>query len=64
MSINVKMIRTKVGLLNLAEELGKCIEGLSDDGSDDTFYRHKNAMEEGVLEARMERNCRRIIPAG
>jgi transposase InsO family protein len=59
MSINEKIIRTKVGLLNLAEELGNVSKACQMMGlSRDTFYRYKNAMEEGGVEALLDKNRR------
>ena len=59
MSINEKIIRTKVGLLNLAEELGNVSKACQMMGlSRDTFYRYKNAMEEGGMEALLDKNRR------
>ena len=44
MSIKEKIIRTKVGLLNLAEELGNVSKACQMMGlSRDTFYRYKSA---------------------
>ena len=59
MSINEKIIRTKVGLLNLSEELGNVSKACQMMGlSRDTFYRYKNAMEEGGMEALLDKNRR------
>ena len=53
------MIRTKVGLLNLAEELGNVSKACQMMVlSRDTFYRYKNAMEEGGMEALLDKNRR------
>lgn len=59
MSINEKIIRNKVGLLNLAEELGNVSKACQIMGlSRDTFYRYKNALEDGGVEALLEKNRR------
>lgn len=59
MNINDKIIRTKVGLLNLAEELGNVSKACQMMGlSRDTFYRYKNAVEEGGLEALLDKSRR------
>ena len=45
---NQKIIRHKVGLLNLAEELGNVSKACQMMGlSRDTFYRYRDAVEEG-----------------
>ena len=45
---NDKVIKHKVGLLNLAEELGNVSKAFQVMGlSRDTFYRYKAAVEEG-----------------
>jgi len=53
---NPKIIRHKVGLLNLAEELGHVSKACQVIGgitglSRDTFYRYRDAVEEGGVEA-------------
>lgn len=59
MSINEKIIRTKVGLLNLAEELGNVSKACQVMGlSRDTFYRYKSAMQEGGVEALIDKSRR------
>lgn len=65
-----KIIKHKVGLLNLAEELGNVSKACKVMGlSRDTFYRYKSAAEEGGIDALFERNRRqpniknRIDPA-
>ena len=59
MSINEKIIRTKVGLLNLAEELGNVSKACQMMGlSRDTFYRYKNAMEDGGVDALLDKSRR------
>ena len=50
-----KIIKHKVGLLNLAEELGNVSRACKVMGlSRDTFYRYKSAVEEGGVEALFE----------
>ncbi|MEM6901461.1 MAG: IS481 family transposase [Pseudomonadota bacterium] len=50
-----KIIKHKVGLLNLAEELGNVSKACKVMGlSRDTFYRYKSAVEEGGVEALLE----------
>ena len=45
---NVRIIKHKVGLLNLAEELGNVSKACKTMGlSRDTFYRYKAAVESG-----------------
>lgn len=45
-----KIIKHKVGLLNLAEELGNVSKACKVMGlSRDTFYRYKSAVEEGGI---------------
>ncbi len=49
---NDKVIKHKVGLLNLAEELGNVSKACKMMGlSRDTFYRYKSAADEGGVEA-------------
>ena len=56
---NDKVIKHKVGLLNLAEELGNVSKACKMMGlSRDTFYRYKSAAEEGGVEALFDRNRR------
>jgi len=51
-----KIIRHKVGLLNLAEELGNVSKACQMMGlSRDTFYRYRDAVEEGGVEALLEK---------
>ncbi len=51
-----KIIKHKTGLLNLAEELGNVSKACQVMGfSRDTFYRYKNAVEEGGVDALFER---------
>ena len=52
---NDKVIKHKVGLLNLAEELGNVSKACQVMGlSRDTFYRYKAAVDEGGVEALVE----------
>ena len=56
---NQKIIRHKVGLLNLAEELGNVSKACQVMGlSRDTFYRYRDAVEEGGVDALLERTRR------
>jgi hypothetical protein len=60
---NEKIIKHKVGLLNLAEELGNVSKACQVMGlSRDTFYRYKAAAEEGGVEALFEVNRRKPNP--
>lgn len=60
---NERIIKHKVGLLNLAEELGNVSKACQVMGlSRDTFYRYKNAVEEGGVEALMDANRRKPNP--
>ena len=53
---NEKIIKHKVGLLNLAEELGNVSRACQIMGlSRDTFYRYRDAVEEGGVAALLER---------
>lgn len=55
-----KIIKHKVGLLNLAEELGNVSKACKMMGlSRDTFYRYKSAVEEGGVEALFDKNRRK-----
>ena len=59
MTLNDKIIRNKVGLLKLAEELGNVSKACQMMGlSRDTFYRYKTAVEEGGVEALLDKNRR------
>lgn len=52
-----KIIQNKVGLLNLAEELGHVSKACKIMGySRDTFYRYKSAVESGGVEALLDKN--------
>ena len=55
-----KIIKHKVGLLNLAKELGNVSKACQMMGlSRDTFYRYKSAVEEGGVEALLDQNRRK-----
>jgi len=55
-----KIIKHKVGLLNLADELGNVSKACQVMGmSRDTFYRYKSAVEDGGVEALFERTRRK-----
>ncbi len=55
-----KIIRNKVGLLNLAEQLGNVSRACKVMGfSRDTFYRYKMAFEQGGVEALLETSKRK-----
>lgn len=55
-----KIIKHKVGLLNLADELGNVSKACQMMGlSRDTFYRYKSAVEEGGVAALLERTRRK-----
>ncbi|KTD13957.1 transposase (ISSod13) [Legionella israelensis] len=57
---NVKIIKHKVGLLNLAEELGNVSKACKVMGlSRDTFYRYKSAVESGGIEALFDQTRRK-----
>jgi transposase InsO family protein len=54
-----KIIKNKVGLLNLAEELGNVSKACKVMGfSRDTFYRYKSAVEEGGVESLLDKSRR------
>ena len=57
---NERIIKHKLGLLNLAEELGNVSKACQMMGlSRDTFYRYKSAVESGGVEALLEKDRRR-----
>ena len=56
---NDKIVKHKVGLLNLADELGNISKACKMMGvSRDTFYRYKEAASDGGVEALLDRNRR------
>jgi len=56
---NQRIIKHKVGLLNLAEELDNVAQACKMMGvSRDTFYRYKAAVDEGGVEALIDKNRR------
>lgn len=56
---NERIIRHKVGLLNLAEELGNVSRACKLMGmSRDTFYRYKEAVDEGGVAALLDKSRR------
>jgi transposase InsO family protein len=58
-----RIIRNKLGLLNLAEELGNVSKACQMMGvSRDTFYRYRAAREDGGLEALLDKNRRKPNP--
>ena len=63
LNTNEKIIKHKVGLLNLAEELGNVSKACKIMGlSRDTFYRYQEAVEEGGIEALFEQTRRKPNP--
>lgn len=57
---NERIIKHKIGLLNLAEELGNVSKACKMMGlSRDTFYRYKSAVEEGGIEALFDKTRRK-----
>ena len=60
MSTHPKIIKHKVGLLHLAEELGNVSHACKVMGySRDTFYRYRQAVDEGGFEALVEKSRRK-----
>jgi transposase len=58
-----KIIKTKIGLLELAKELGNVSRACKVMGySRDTFYRYRQAMAEGGVEALLEKSRRQPNP--
>ena len=54
-----KIIKYKAGLLNLAEELGNVSQACKTMGlSRDTFYRYKAAVEDGGVDALLDKSRR------
>jgi len=63
LNTNEKIIKHKVGLLNLAEELGNVSKACQVMGlSRDTFYRYKSAVDEGGVDALFEISRRKPNP--
>lgn len=59
-SLNQNVIKHKIGLLNLAAELGNVSKACKMMGmSRDTFYRYQNAVAEGGVEAQFDANRRK-----
>ena len=59
MTVNDKIISTKLGLLNLAEELGNVSKACRVMGfSRDSFYRYKEARDTGGVESLLDANRR------
>jgi len=57
MTLNEKIIKNKLGLLNLAQELGNVSQACRVMGfSRDTFYRYQSAVEEGGIDALIDEN--------
>ena len=57
---NERIIKHKVGLLNLAEELGNVSKACQVMGlSRDTFYRYKQAVEEGGIDSLLDKDRRK-----
>lgn len=55
-----RIIKHKVGLLNLAEELGNVSQACKVMGlSRDTFYRYKSAVEDGGVDALLDKSRRK-----
>lgn len=62
-SVTQGVIKHKVGLLNLAAELGNVSRACKVMGfSRDTFYRYKSAVEAGGVEALLEANRKKPNP--
>ena len=60
MSTHPKIIKHKIGLLHLAEELGNVSQTCKVMGySRDTFYRYKQAVDEGGFDALVEQSRRK-----
>ena len=59
-TISQKVLKNKLGLLNLAEELGNVSRACKVMGfSRDTFYRYKAAVDSGGVDALLEKNRRK-----
>ncbi len=58
-----RIIRNKIGLLNLAEELGNVSKACQMMGvSRDTFYRYRSARDDGGVDALLEKSRRKPNP--
>src|SRR5579859_7598947 len=58
--VSARIIRNKLGLLNLAQELGNVSRACKIMGlSRDTFYRYQTAIEAGGVEALIEKTRRK-----
>ena len=63
LNTNERIIKHKVGLLNLAEELGNVSRACQVMGlSRDTFYRYKQAVEDGGVESLLQKDRRKPNP--
>ena len=61
--LNARIIKNKLGLLNLAVELGNVSKACRVMGfSRDTFYRYKDAVESGDIEALIDKSRRKPNP--
>ena len=61
--LNARIIRNKLGLLKLAQELGNVSKACKVMGlSRDTFYRYQSAVESGGIEALVEKSRRKPNP--
>ena len=57
--INQKLVKNKMGLINLAEELGNVAKACRMMGySRDTFYRYRQLVDEGGFENLVEKTVR------
>ena len=63
MTVDQKIIKNKMGLLNLAEELGNVSRACRVMGfSRDTFYRYRELVENGGVESLFEKSRRKGNP--
>ena len=61
--LSARIIKNKLGLLNLAVELGNVSKACKVMGfSRDTFYRYKDAIDAGGVEALIDKNRRKPNP--
>ena len=59
LNTNDRIVKHKVGLLNLADELGNISKACKMMGvSRDTFYRYKEAVDDGGVESLFDKNRR------